>query len=150
MHPQIDELNKYQVVWICLTLVVINAILDHEVAPLGIMLTPILLIGISGIITFSERLEKPLLKSCILSFLICLNDAWIRLYGGGTHDREGLAWIDLLLFVGLIPAYLIFLTGILRDKKASWRHKIAALLLMPFSLWIYLLYFHDLGLGRRY
>ena len=138
-------MNNTKTILISSGIVIINDIIGHFFAPNGIILTPIVLILISVLIGILNKELKPFWKSTILSGLIILHDIGIKLYSGGSHDREGLSWIHGLLFIGLIPAYMILTVGIYRATNESKVNKWIAIVLFPILIWIHLLIFSELG-----
>ena len=81
---------------------------------------------------------------------MALNDISIKLYSGGTHDNEGLAWVHLLLFIGLVPTFGILLTTILKRKEERLTKRIIAIVLFVGLIAGHLQLFSNLGLGRHY
>ena len=130
--------------------IVVNLILDHFFAPTGLMLTPVALTISTAIIVFGTVKLRPIILTVIILGLIILHDIGIKLYGGGTHDGAGQGWIHLMLFIGLVPAYILTLIGIFRSKRAQLTEKIISLLIFPLILAGHLYLFTDLGLGRHY
>lgn len=133
-----------------LAIVVLNTIVDHYAAPLGLFATAWVLPVIAGIIVFLP--DSPnLWKQSFLCFLFAaLNDLGIKLYGGGVHDEEGHGWIHALLFVGLVPVYIILIVSTVKNKTAPLTQKIGSLLLFPVLVAIYLYFFSEAGFGRYY
>jgi hypothetical protein len=101
------------------------------------------------IISFKTSGLSIIIKTICIFACIGLNDVFIKLYSGGTHDREGLGWIHALTLIGLIPTFAILIKATF-DDKASIRVKIASVILFPTLLTIYYYFFVDLGLGRNY
>lgn len=113
-------------------------------------MTPYVLILISVFIGLLNTEIKPIWKSVLLAGLIILNDIGLKLFSGGSHDSEGLGWIHMMLFIGLIPAFGLLIAGVFKTKKGVLRNKWIAILVFPILIWIHLLLFSDLGLGRYY
>jgi hypothetical protein len=143
-------MNNTKTILISLGIVIANDIIGHFFASNGIMFTPIVLILISVLIGILNKELNPIWKSTILAGLIILHDVGIKLYSGGRHDYEGLGWVHLMLFIGLIPAFGILIAGIFKTKNESKLNKWIAIVLFPVLLWIHLLLFSDLGLGLYY
>ena len=131
-------------------IVVANLLLGHFFAPIGMMLTPIVLIIVTIIIIFMTANLKPIYLTLLTFGLIVLNDIGLKLYAGGHHDNEGLSWMQLLFLLGLIPSYGILIFGILRTKKVELAEKIISIIFFPILIVGYLYLFNDLGLGRYY
>ena len=143
-------MDNVKAILISIGVIVINNIIGHFFAPNGIMFTPIVLIILAILIGLSNTQLKPIWKSVLLAVFIGMHDIGIKLYSGGSHDYEGLGWIHGLLFIGLIPAYGILIYGIFKTKNESKRNKWIAIVLFPLLIWIHLLIFSDLGIGRYY
>ncbi len=139
-----------KIIGIAFGIVILNLIIGHLFAPWGIMLTPVILTIISVLIFFVVKNLKLLSKSILTFGLIAMHDIGIKLYSGGRHDIEGLAWIHGLLFMGLLSAFTILLIAIVKDKKEKFLNKSIAILVFPILIIIHLYFFNDLGLGRDY
>ncbi|WP_196889854.1 hypothetical protein [Aureivirga sp. CE67] len=135
---------------ISLGVVITNDLIGHFFAPNGILFTPIVIIIISILVGILNDKLSPIWKSIILAGLIMIHDVGIKLYSGGRHDHQGLGVANLMLVLGLIPAFVILVVGIFRAKNESKLHKWIAIFLFLVLLIIYLLLFNDLGLGRHY
>ncbi len=133
-----------------IVVVVINILIGHLFAPYGIMFTPVVLIIVSVLLGLINVELRPILKTVVLAVLISLHDIGIKLFSGGRHDQEGLGFIHLFLFVGLIPAYGILIGGIFNTKENKIKNKWIATILFPLIMLIHLLLFERLGLGRNY
>ena len=131
-------------------MIIVNLLLGHFFAPTGMMLTPIALTLSTAIIVFGSDNLRPKFLTLIILGLIILHDIGLKLYSGGTHDREGLGWLHLLLFIGLVPTYILTIVGIFRNKQAQLTEKILSLLIFPLIMAGHLYLFSDLGLGRHY
>ncbi|MCC5915749.1 MAG: hypothetical protein JJU02_00325 [Cryomorphaceae bacterium] len=128
----------------------VNLLLAHFFAPKGMMLTPIALTISTGIIVFSSEKTRPIFLTLKILGLIILHDIGLKLYSGGTHDKPGLGWLHVMLFIGLVPAYILTIIGIFRNKQAQWTEKIVSLLIFPLIIAVHLYLFSDLGLGQHY
>lgn len=131
-------------------IVILNAIFGHYFAPGGIMMTPIILIITTSLVCFQIKNIGAIFISVLAFLFIALNDIGIKLYAGGTHDNEGLAWVHLLLFAGLIPSFGILLAAIFRHPSEKLYIKIISILLFVGLVAIHLQLFSTLGLGRDY
>lgn len=133
----------------CTVVVLANSLLDYYHAPTGIMLTPVIILSVTTLMVSTRHFKSnPVSATGWVVLFICLNDIGIKLYGGGTHDNEGQAWVHLLLLVGLIPSYGALLFVIFRQSTASASKRIAAALLFPLLLFGHLTLFTDLGIGQ--
>ncbi len=143
-------MNNTKTIFISLGVVIANNVIGHFFAPNGIMFTPIVLIVISFLIGILNKELKPIWKSAILAGLVSIHDIGIKLYAGGTHDYEGLGWVHSMLFIGLLPAFVLLIIGVFRAKNETKFDKWVAVVLFPVLICIHLLLFSDLGLGRHY
>jgi hypothetical protein len=130
--------------------VFLNGLIGHFFAPNGIMLTPIVLTITTSLVCFGTKNIKIILLSALTYLFVALNDISIKLYSGGSHDSEGLDWIHMLLFVGLLPTFGILLATIFRNKQETLTNKIIALIMFVGLIAGHLQLFSNLGLGRYY
>ena len=131
-------------------LVTLNNIVGHFIPPTSVVLTPFLLPLLATIIFHKENEMGIIIKSLLLALLVILNDAGIKLYAGGAHDRQGLSFVNGAMLIGLVPAFGILTFSILRRKEQSVNRCIVAILVLPALISIYLIFFMSLGLGRRF
>ncbi len=131
-------------------IVILNIVIGHFLAPMGILLTPIVLIAIALIIWFGNNELSLTCKGILLGVLISFHDIGIKLFSGGIHDYEGKGWIHAMLFIGLIPAFGILVGGAIKDKNEPIRNKWIAVVLFSILISLHLLIFEDLGIGRYY
>ncbi len=141
--------NRYSFL-IAVGVVIVNLFLGHFFAPTGMMLTPVALTAGTAIIVFGYNNLKPIFMTLIVLGLIILHDIGLKLYSGGKHDIEGLGWLHLMLFIGLVPTYILIIVGIFRNKQAKKNEKIISVLIFPLIMAGHLYLFSDLGLGRYY
>jgi len=92
--------------------------------------------------------DLPILTKSTISYLfIGLNDIGIKLFAGGRHDSEGLGWIHMLLFIGLVPCFIILIIGVLRDGRSAVISKILSVFIFALLICIHLELFNTVGLG---
>ena len=130
--------------------VLLNGLIGHFFAPNGIFLTPFVLTITASLIAFRTKNLKPIWKSVLIYSFMALNDFSIKLYSGGSHDNEGLGFVHLFLFIGLLPTFGILITTITNDKQTTTKDKILAITIFPILTGIHLYLFSGLGLGRYY
>ena len=135
---------------IALILVLINGIIGHFFPPNGIDFTIILIPTITVIICFASENLNSILKSLSVSFLVIANDILIKLYSGGTHDLEGLEWIHFFMYSGILIGLIILAINVMKNKKENLFIKILSIITFPSLIYIYLQFFYQLGLGRKY
>lgn len=143
-------MNNYIALGIATLTVILNGLIGHFFAPNGIMLTPIILTITSSLICFGTKNIRVIFISILTFLFVALNDISIKLYSGGTHDNEGLGWVHLLLFVGLVPTFGILLSSVLKRDDEKSINKIVAIILFVGLIAIHLQLFSNLGLGRHY
>lgn len=135
---------------IALILVLINGIIGHFFPPNGIDFTIILIPTIIIIICFASENLSSILKSLSISLLVIVNDILIKLYSGGTHDLEGLEWIHFFMYSGILIGLIILSINVMKNKKENLFIKILSIIGFPFIIYIYLQFFYQLGLERKY
>jgi hypothetical protein len=140
-------MNKTTAIGLAILVILVNAFVGHFFAPSGIILTPIVLTVASLLITFGTKDINVVWLSILTFLIVSTNDVLIKLYSGGLHDSEGLGWIHMLLFIGLVPTFAILLTVIFKRKDESFANRIMAVLLFPILVMIHLQLFGNLGLG---
>ncbi|QJX48626.1 hypothetical protein HMJ29_17555 [Hymenobacter taeanensis] len=127
-------------------LVAANTLLGHYAAPFGILLTPIVVLILTGTLlplyaTYSMSLQRVLW----LALLICAHDVGTKLFAGGAHDAEGQGLVHALLFMGVLPAYGYILYQATHHKEWPLRTRVGMALLFPAVLSVYLYFFAGLG-----
>ncbi|KIO74562.1 hypothetical protein TH53_25735 [Pedobacter lusitanus] len=76
---------------------------------------------------------------------IGLNDIGIKLFSGGRHDMEGVGWIHTMLFIGLVPCFIMLLIGVFRDKDSSIWLKVLSVIIFVLLIYAHLEIFETLG-----
>jgi hypothetical protein len=127
-------------------IIILNGFIGHFFAPNGIFLTPIVLIITTLFVAFGTKNLNVIIISILTYFFVALNDISIKLYSGGTHDNEGLCFVHLFLFFGLIPTFGILFVGIFKQNEEKLVNKIIALVLFVILIAIHLQIFSNLGL----
>lgn len=138
--------GNWKVLLVTLVGVIANSLIGHYFPPASIMITPIVLIIITVLISFTTIDFKPIWKSIWILIFVILNDLGIKFYAGGTLDLEGLGLITLMLLIGLIPSYTILVITSLNDKVVTKHHKRIAIFIFPIVLIIYLYLSINIGL----
>lgn len=141
-------MKKYTAIIISILIIFANILNGHYFAPNGITFTPFALGIMTLLMVQGADYIKPISKSGIIIGLIIIHDIGIKLYSGGTHDLEGLGWVNAFLLVGFIISYGILLIALYLLKEFSKREKTISAIIPPIAITIYLYFFHDLGLGR--
>lgn len=143
-------MNNYTLLGIATLIVILNGLIGHFFAPSGIMLTPIVLIVTTSLVCFGTKNIRSIFISILTFLFIALNDISIKLYSGGMHDFEGLGFIHMFMFIGLVPASGILLVSILKKKNENSINKILAIVLFAGLIAVHLQLFSNLGIGRFY
>lgn len=147
MKPKIS--NEIIIV-LSFIIVAANGIIGHFFAPLGIDLTPLIIVITAELVLYASKNISLVWQSALVYLFIAINDILIKLYSGGSHDNIGLVWIHFYMLIGLIPAGIMLLIKILRSNEESVFTKVTALFLFPALLYIHFQLFSHLGLGRYY
>lgn len=134
---------------IAISIVLINGLIGHFFAPLGMFLTPVVLILTTWLVVAKIEGLSVGWKSLLVFSCVALNDILLKLFAGGMHDNEGAAWMFLLMLVGLLPSYVIMLFHILKTKE-SMAYKVIALVVFPLLILAHLQITINLGMGRYY
>lgn len=133
------------VITLSLLFLLTNNYLGHVNPPFSILFTPVLIGVFTGLILFFTDFRIAA-KFGLITGLVIVNDVFIRIYAGGTHDLEGLGWIAAFLFIGLIVSLIeIVVYGFIKHKHEKVKY---FLLLLAFCviLFSYLSYFNSLGM----
>lgn len=143
-------MNNKTAIGLAIVTVILNGLVGHFFAPNGITLTPIVLTITTSLICFGTKNINIIFLSALTYLLVALNDISLKLYSGGSHDNEGLEWVHLLLFVGLVPTFGILLSTVLSCKEETVTNKVIAMILFLVLIGVHLQLFDNLGLGRYY
>lgn len=119
--------------------------IGHFLPPTGILVIPIVLLLMVVLIVFTDNSFNIFEKSIISYLCIGLNDLGIKLFAGGIHDLEGIGWIHMSLFIGLIPCTIVLLFGVVRDKNANIWLKILSIVMFVFLIYSHLEIFETIG-----
>lgn len=139
------KLQEVKLIGLLIFILLINTLTGHFLAPLGVLIIPIIMSSITGLIFFTKNNLSILLKSFLSYLFIGLNDIGIKLFAGGIHDMEGIGWINMLLCVGFVPCFILLGIGIFRDKNSVTLIKILSILIFILMAYIHLEIFETLG-----
>ncbi|TGE04711.1 hypothetical protein [Hymenobacter fodinae] len=132
-------------------LMVANILLGHYYGPSGIVLTPLVLMALTGwLLPRHSQYSQNLLRVGLLALLICLQDAGTKLFAGGSHDAEGQGVIHAFLFMGLLPVFGYIVYMLRRQRAEPPGSRILAGLLFPVAVGLYLWLFANLGYNCDY
>ncbi len=129
-------------------ILILSITLGHFFSPVGILAIPLVIPLITWLIIYTDNGFNVLVKSVLCYVLIGLNDIGIRLYAGGIHDSEGNGLIVFMMFIGLIPAFIILLIGVIKSPVGSNWIKVISVLLFILLIIIHLKIFGWLGTVR--
>lgn len=140
-------IKKVTLISLLLGILVLTATVGHFLPPTGILVIPLVIILMTALIMLTDY-DLPILTKSTISYLfIGLNDIGIKLFAGGRHDSEGLGWIHMLLFIGLVPCFIILIIGVLRDGRSAVISKILSVFIFALLICIHLELFNTVGLG---
>ena len=126
-------------------LLLISNYLGHVYPPFSISWTPFLIGLFTGLVLFVTNF-KLVAKFGFIVGLIISNDVLIKFFAGGTHDWEGVGWISMFCFLGLIFSFIIILlygfTKRVQRKKEYYIYVIISIVILI----TYLSYFDSLGM----
>ena len=143
-------MKQQRIIILSIVIVIANLLIGHFFAPTGLLLTPVIFIGLTILIGFTNNEINPLAKSLLLLVMIVVHDIGIKLYAGGTHDAEGRGVIHFMLFIGLIPSFLLLIFAILKQRHHSLMNKIIAIALFPIIIGLHVVLTNNVGMGRHY
>lgn len=126
-------------------ILLLNTVIGHFLPPTGIVVTPAIISIMTGLIVFTDTDFNIFVKSVLSYLFIGLNDIGIKLFAGGRHDMEGVGWIHMFLFIGLVPCFIILLIGVFRDKRSAVDIKILSILVFILLMYLHLERFETLG-----
>ncbi|MFT3886396.1 MAG: hypothetical protein QM724_13495 [Flavobacteriales bacterium] len=133
------------------SLVLLNGLVGHFFAPLGLFLTPVIIPAFAVLVMLTSRPSFTPITGCAFVFaLFALNDVLIKLYSGGSHDGEGAGWVSMMAMLGMIPAIILLIVWLVNTPSSKPLVKIAALILFVCLTWAYMSLTKDLGQGRLY
>ncbi|QHS56493.1 hypothetical protein GWR56_13450 [Mucilaginibacter sp. 14171R-50] len=143
------KLHNTKLISLLVIILLISVIVGHFLPPTGISLIPLIVTLMTGLIIFTNNDLSILLKSILTYLFIGLNDIGIKLFSGGIHDTEGMGWIHMLLFIGLVPCFIMLIIGVLRDKGSAILIKVLSVLLFILLIFVHLQIFETLGVQEN-
>jgi len=118
--------------------------LGNVAAPSSILLTPIVILISSFLLLRAEM--KLYYRVFLIIAAIVINDIFIKLFAGGTHDLPGAGWINLFLIFGLVIATTLTFIELKFTQKYPLFKAMVFTLLIPSTVLLYLNYFGLFGL----
>jgi hypothetical protein len=143
-------MNNKKAIGLATLTVISNGLIGHYLAPSGILLTPIVMTITTSLVCYKTNNIKIVFISALTYLFVAFNDISIKLYSGGSHDSEGLGWIQIMFFIGLLPTFGMLLSTIFRHKEETVGAKIIAVIIFIILIAGHLKLFNSLGLGRYY
>jgi hypothetical protein len=143
-------MNNKKAIGLATLTVISNGLIGHYLAPSGILLTPIVMTITTSFVCYKTNNIKIVFISALTYLFVAFNDISIKLYSGGSHDSEGLGWIQMMFFIGLLPTFVMLLSTIFRHKEETVSAKIIAVTIFTILIAGHLKLFNSLGLGRYY
>lgn len=135
------------------TIVAANVYWDDTSAPAGLLWSPVAGTVACGIVLFGASPWNPYLKAGLCAGLLMLQDAGMKLLGGGDHDLEGQGLMNFVFLAGVLLS-LVLLAAALRqdelrrDEKKRKVPRAGVIGLFLALLFGHLLLFGWLGTGR--
>lgn len=123
----------------------LSVIIGHFLPPTGILAAPVVVSVMTALVIFTDNDFSILVKSVLSYLFIGLNDIGIKLFAGGRHDMEGIGWIHMLLFIGLVPCFSMLLIGVFRDKRSAIGIKTLSIVVFILLVYVHLEIFETLG-----
>ncbi|MFD0964807.1 hypothetical protein [Pseudofulvibacter geojedonensis] len=127
-----------------LIIILINVALGHFLPPSSIMFSPIVICVITVFVM--EMKINTCVKTFLIGFLISLQDIGVKLFAGGTSDSQGLAWIHLMLLIGVASSGMYLLYYMFYKENSNLKVKLISLLILGSVLLLHLRCFFYLGL----
>lgn len=121
-----------------LSIIIACNVVGHFLPPFSLMLSAVYINLIIGLVN-RPLYEKNFKLTVAYNFLLLfLNDIFIRLYAGGTHDNQGKGWCFLMYFIGLIiAAVLMFVYAGESEKKERIKNILIIISGLAISVIIY-------------
>lgn len=133
---------------LALALVAANVRYDYTSAPYGLLWSPVVAVIACGLILVGASPWNAYLKAGLCAGLLMLQDAGMKLYGGGDHDAEGQGLSNFLLVLGALLSLAMLAAALRRDQNIRPVPKAGAIGLFLALLLGYLLLFGTLGEGH--
>jgi hypothetical protein len=137
------KLQKTTLIGLLALILILSGTVGH-ILPLGIFATPITISLMTGLILYTKNGFSTISKSVLSYLFIGLNDIFIKLFAG-IQGMEGLGWVHLLLFIGLVPCFIMLLTYVLQDKSSTNWIKAISVLIFILLIYVHLMLFEGLG-----
>jgi hypothetical protein len=101
---------------LALTVVAADVYYDHMSAPYGMLWSPVAALVACGLLLFGASAWNPCLKAGLCAGLLMLQDAGLKLFGGGQHDLAGQGLLNAVFLVGALLSLLLLAAALRRDE----------------------------------
>jgi hypothetical protein len=142
------KLSKIAVIGLITIILLLSVVVGHFLPPTGILITPVIISSIIALIVFTDNGFSVLLKSFLSYLYIGMNDVGIKLFAGGDHDYEGLGFIHLFLFIGLIPCFIMLLIAVISDGGSIRWVKALSIFAFILLICVHFILFNTLGIDQ--
>jgi hypothetical protein len=136
-------LRQLVAVLLALAVVALNVYWDYTAAPLGLLCSPIVAVLACSLILIGASPWNTYFKAGWCAGLLMLQDAGLKLYGGGAHDAEGQGLLNFLLLLGALLSL-----GLLQQESKQAQHPGPVPRVGPVTLFLLLLLGHLLLFGN--
>lgn len=143
------NVRSFLIMIVSILIVLLHVYIGHYFAPKGIDLLPITMTLIT--ILMLQFSNFSIYFKCLFIALMFLSlDLGIKLYAGGSHDLEGLDWMNFFYFIGLIISSIIITYKVYKSSEINSRAKILIIVTFVIFQYFQINLFWNLGLGRYY
>jgi uncharacterized membrane protein YoaK (UPF0700 family) len=133
---------------LALTVVALNVYYDYASAPSGLLWSPVAALLACGVVLWGASPWHPYLKATLCAGLLMLQDAGMKLFGGGDHDWEGQGVMNFVFVAGALLSLVLLVVALRRDEKQRTVSKAGSIGLFLALLLGHLLLFGSLGIGH--
>lgn len=133
-----------------LLLILLNLIVSHFLAPIGLLISPIVVLFAVCLISFTKDKLNPIFQALITYMLLALDDIGLKIFAGGIHDAEGQGVINLMLCIGVVICFFILLISVFKNNTLSATKTWVAIILFLILAGLHIKFFGWLGLAPRY
>ncbi len=125
-------------------MIAVSNFIGNVAAPASVLLTPVVILIVSYVLIRAEM--KLSYRVLLIVVAIVLNDFFIKLFAGGTHDMAGAGFINLFLLFGLVIATGLIFIELKFAQKNDFKNAFLSSLLIPAVGSLYIYYFGFFGL----
>ena len=143
------QIRNINLIGVLVIIVALSIGISHFIAAVAIIGIPVIVSLTTGLVMFTKNDFSIVVKAVITYLCIGLNDIAIKLFAGGIHDYEGLGWINMMLFIGLVPSFIMLLIGTFRDKNSTIWVKLSSVVLFAALIGLHFFLFIKLGVHEN-